>query len=167
MKTKSIFINISNHPSSGWSDEQKAAALDNANFDQLLVDIPFPNVSPEALSYDVYLLAKDVQSKAWHLADARGVDKLNVTCMVQGEASLCWYLTLLLNDWGVEVVVATTERVVVDNQDGSKTSAFRFVQFRRCGLDTNRHGLSCYKLTHSTSTDGGLRGGSERYSENK
>lgn len=164
--TKSIFINISNHPSAGWSDEQRAAALNNANFDQLLVDIPFPNVSPEATSHDIYLLAKTVKSKAWSVADMHGVDKLNITCMVQGEQTLCWYLTLLLNDWGVRVVVATTERVSVDNQDGTKTSAFRFVRFRKCGLDTNQHGLSCYKLTHQSS-GGGMYEDSERYSENK
>lgn len=163
---KSLFVNISNHPSSSWSDGQRGAALNNANFDQLLVDIPFPNVPPEASSYDIYIMAKDLKGKVWCLADNHGVDKLNVTCMVQGEATLCWYLTLLLNDWGVEVVVATTERIVTENNDGTKTSQFRFVRFRKCGLETNKHGLSGYKLAH-VGYGGGMYQDSERYSENK
>lgn len=113
-------LNISNHPSTKWTAAQvnAAKALDGRE----VVDFPFPNVPPTATIEDVMSLARDMLTKA--LATGERV------AMVQGEFSLTFGLTRMLLMGGVGVVVATTERKVIENADGTKTVTFEFVQFR-------------------------------------
>ena len=47
-----------------------------------------------------------------------------------GEMTFTYNLVQKLNSYGHYCVASTTERVAVENPDGSKTVQFEFVQFR-------------------------------------
>ncbi len=122
LKAKGIFINLTNHPSSGWSEEQRAAA---ERFGQI-VDVPFPSIDP---TWDT--------DKVRAVSDVIVKDIINrqpnaVLC--QGEFVSSHLITCQLLAHGIGVCVATTRRQVVEKTlpDGStqKISVFRFVHFR-------------------------------------
>lgn len=116
-----LFLNISNHPSAGWSENQRAAAGCD------IVDIKFPMVDPAADEEAIDGYAADVMSQVQELSK----DHCPVTAHVMGEMTLTMKLIEKLKDIGVTCVAATTERHVVDNPDGSRTATFNFVRFRR------------------------------------
>lgn len=113
-----MFINISNHASSKWSPEQLAAAGGT------VTDLPFPNICPRATPEAVHEIAREVLTEVLTRFPERG------TALVQGEFALCSELWRMLSVSGWKIVVATSERVSVDNGDGTKTARFDFVQFR-------------------------------------
>ncbi len=131
---KAIFANISNHPSSGWGEEQRRAALDLATttvalhhdsdlkvIEASIVDIPFPNVPPHLSSLEMFPLADAV---------VQTLPPETVVAMVQGEYVLSYILVHRLQEKGIVVVSATSERRVVDLGGGKKASEFQFVRFR-------------------------------------
>jgi len=122
-----VLVNISNHPSTGWSKEQKA---DFTN----IYDIPFPNIDPGWDSETVFQLAIEIKHKMIKTLDRSGIELYeDISIMLQGEFSFCYILKELLEEdhyWSF--VIPTTERVVTENPDGTKTSTFKFVQWRNC-----------------------------------
>lgn len=121
-----MFVNLSNHPSEKWSDQQKGMFSGG----HAIVDIPFPPVPASASMVEVHAMARDIV--AAHFIDpARGwTDGRKNRVMVQGEFSLTIELTRMLQALGWECVVACSERNTVDNDDGTKTTRFEFVRFR-------------------------------------
>jgi len=121
-----MFINISNHPSHTWSEEQKRAALEFASGP--IVDIPFPAVPPEADETAIGILAREIIDKIGSLPITDGPSAV----MVMGEYSLFWQIVSKLRYLvpGLPVVVATTQRIA-EEKDGVKVSRFEFVRFRR------------------------------------
>jgi hypothetical protein len=113
-----MFMNITNHPSTGWPEEQTKAALALADG---ILDIPFPNVPPAATLAEVEGMALDI---------AHQVPAGAVYALVQGEFTLAFELVRRLQARGIICLAATTERRVEVAPDGAKTSTFRFVQFR-------------------------------------
>lgn len=113
-----MFLNISNHPSSKWAPEQLSATGGE------VVDIPFPNVEPTATTAEITAMAISLTRLFCGRFPEKG------TALVQGEFSLCSELWRMLSAMGWRIVVATSERVSVENGDGTKTVSFRFVQFR-------------------------------------
>jgi len=117
-----VLISISNHPVSGWGEEQRAGWEE-------IIEIPFPNVLPED---DIIALAEKVISQvSTHL---RG--RVRLACdfvfFVAGEARLTYCLTdFFLRKEKARCVVATTRRESVEEvqTDGSvkKTAIFRFL----------------------------------------
>jgi len=120
------FVNISNHPSSGWSEEQKAAArrwgAAEPTTTSQIKDIPFPAIPPEA-DMDVVRRMADDMFKSIYTPNFRGAVHL------MGEQSFCFALSGMLIEAGITVLVSTTAREVVE-KDGVKTSTFKFVRFR-------------------------------------
>lgn len=118
-----VFLNLSNHPSAGWSDEQRAAALELA---PRIEDLPFPNVPPEADEKEVGRLTEQVLGR---------VPAGTSHAMVMGEFTLTYALVRGLLARGIVCVVATTQREKVETTTGTgeKTtvSRFRFERFRR------------------------------------
>ncbi len=119
---KSIFLNISNHPSSNWPKEQKEEAL---KFGEI-VDYPFPNVSPYISAEEILQLADKIYSE---------VRDMSPSCvMCSGEFTLCYSIVKRLRTDGFKVVAACTERIAREYIDKSgtikKESAFCFVRFR-------------------------------------
>lgn len=121
MKTTKKFINCSNHPSSKWSEAQLSAAKAYGE----IVDIPFPNVAPEATTAEVH----DLAFRLFCTISGQG----KVGCLVvhiMGEMTVVHYVVSQLQLAGVPCVASTTRRIVKELPDGSKVSQFEFVQFR-------------------------------------
>jgi len=116
-------VNFSNHPSSHWSETQLAAA---AHYGEVR-DLPFPSVEPALDENEILLLAERCAGAILRLDPA--------AVMCQGEFSLCFAVTQLLQQKGVTVLCACSERKAEEyvNEDGSagKRVEFSFVRFRR------------------------------------
>lgn len=122
MNTAKTFINFSNHPSTGWGEEQRNACGEGTN----IIDVKFPAVPSTATTSEVKALAeKCVEEILSHKP---------VAVMVAGEMTLVVAVVTLLQAHGVKVVSACSERVSIEsvgeNGEVTKTSVFRFVQFR-------------------------------------
>jgi hypothetical protein len=113
-----MFLNISNHASAKWSEAQLNAAR---KFGGEIKDVQFPNVSPGVSTEEVMTMAQSIVEVV--INDEPGI------AMVQGEFSLTFELSRMLLALGWQVVVATTERKVVEVAN-VKTTTFEFVQFR-------------------------------------
>ena len=128
-----MFINFSNHPSDKWTDKQREAALDisrelNDGLDEegiFIDDMPFPNISPTATSEEIYHLADDFSRKI----DNDAVAELTAV-HIMGEMTFVFSLVEMLQKRGFLCVASTSERKTIDNEDGTKTVLFDFVQFR-------------------------------------
>jgi hypothetical protein len=116
-----MFVNISNHPSSKWSTAQRSAA---EQLGGAIIDIPFPNIPATATRQEIAKLAKAMFADLVERYPTPGY------AMVAGGGTLCSLLILALSILGWEVVFACSERNTVENDDGSKTVRFDFVQFR-------------------------------------
>ena len=127
-----ILINLSNHPSSKWSESQKEG------WDEI-IDISFPNIPAEYSEMQVLDLVTEFSAKLGELANE--VEKKNspLNLCLMGEFSFCYLLKEVLEDnlegdvW--HFFIPTTERKVVEKQnpDGTtvKTSEFSFVRWRK------------------------------------
>ena len=69
-----MFVNFSNHPSQYWDNSQREASLDYGE----LIDIPFPQISPNANDGELEKLAQDGNTRDFrdlarlHVIAARG-----------------------------------------------------------------------------------------------
>lgn len=119
---KKVFINLSNHPSQKWSEEQKEAAQKYGE----IVDIPFPQINPEMTSTKVYNTAN------WwvkNILSAYNNDDI-VSIHVMGEMTFTHAFVKIATAHNIPCFASTTERVTTE-KDGVKTSVFQFVQFRQ------------------------------------
>lgn len=116
-----MLINLSNHPSSKWPANQLAQAAIHGE----IVDIPFPQVSPEGDFAYIQQLAEEYLSQILELTK----DK-TTTVHLMGEMNFTYCLVDLLREHGIPCVASTTQRNVVESADGQKVSVFQFVQFR-------------------------------------
>ena len=120
---KKTFLNISNHPSNMWNENQMAAA---GIFGEVR-DLKFPAVDPMADEEDVAALAAEVFDCAMKQNPA--------AVMCQGEFTLSFQLIRMFLEAGIPCVAACTARVAHEEvgPDGisRKTSTFEFVKFRR------------------------------------
>ena len=114
-----MFINLSNHPSSGWSLEQLKAAKKYGEG----IDLAFPNIEPSFTSKDVNELA-DVTAEGILEIDAHAV------VHIMGEMTFTFMVVTRLKEMGIKCIASTTERKTTYNDDGTKLSEFSFVKFR-------------------------------------
>lgn len=112
------FINFSNHPSACWSEEQRAAAF---LIGERIVDVPFPAVDPFA--------SKEEIDEKGRIYAERIAAMRPAAVMCQGEFTLSCRVIHLLQEQGIRVLAACTERDVKE-EDGKKISRFVFAQFR-------------------------------------
>lgn len=115
-----LFINFSNHPSSGWDEDQMAQAKRYGH----VVDLPFPQVDPMMASEQVRQLADQCVKDILEMGDEAGM-----TVHVMGEMTLVYHVVTALKQHGVCCVASTTERIATE-ANGTKVSEFRFVTFR-------------------------------------
>lgn len=117
-----MFINLSNHPSTNWSEQQINAAK---KIGGEIIDISFPNIDPHDSSSSIQVLALRYYDQIINLnPDA---------VMVSGEYTFTLRLYSMLRYHGVPTCVACTERKVEEIVHDGKTikkSTFEFVQFR-------------------------------------
>ncbi|MDD5043844.1 MAG: CRISPR-associated protein [Patescibacteria group bacterium] len=138
---ETIFINVSNHKSSRWSEEQRKAAGEMAD---RILDIAFPSVPPEATSQEVEAIADEILHRIWEISWANQIAPLaeesdseygpnRLIVHIMGEMVLTFKVLEALK--GVATCVAsTTKREAVEVvKDGSteKNTIFKFVQFRK------------------------------------
>jgi hypothetical protein len=118
-----ILINISNHPSARWSEEQKKG------WDRI-IDIPFPQISPEWGEETVHQMSYDIREQVEKMKAEVGIPFV----MMQGEFSLCYLLYEKLRNSGYKIAIPTTSREVIEETLPSgevvKRSVFKFVRWR-------------------------------------
>lgn len=113
------FINLSNHPSEGWSEEQLAAAQKYGE----IVDIHFPNIEPS-------FTTSMVNSLAGITVDTITALGKDITVHIMGEMTFTYAIVSRLKALGITCLASTTERNTITTPDGKKISEFKFVQFR-------------------------------------
>lgn len=112
-----MLLNLSNHPSSTWSEKQKIAAQAYGH----IHDMPFPNIDPHATPDQILLEAEK------HLTEIRKLDPKAVHLM--GELTFTFAMVKLLQQVGYLCLAATSDRNV-EVIDDKKVIFFNFVQFR-------------------------------------
>jgi hypothetical protein len=105
-----MFVNLSNHPSETWSERQKTAA---ESLGGPIVDEPFPEVPPNAITEEVEALAASTFQRIALSAPA--------AVLIQGEFTLTLALVRRFQEQGIPCYSATTARA----------PEFAFVQFRQ------------------------------------
>ena len=114
-----IFINLTNHPSTGWSKEQLKAAQQYGE----IVDISFPVIEP-------FFTKAEVEDLATVTVDGiKDLDE-NPVVHVMGEMTFTYAVVSRLKALSITCVASTTERLFKMMPDGKKVSEFKFVQFR-------------------------------------
>jgi len=130
MEKELVLINLSNHPSANWDEEQKREFLHleltpPGSPELKIIDVPFPNVDPNATLLDIMHIAIEI---------VKELEKYNYRfIMVQGEHTLTYQIVKELVAYRKKPVAATTQRIVTE-KDGVKTSIFKFVKFRQYNL---------------------------------
>jgi len=125
-----MLINLSNHPSQNWSEDQRQAAVQQYSE---IIDLPFPQIDPEATAKAVQELAVEYIDKIIRMlgyTDVYTFDFKANAVHVMGEMTFAFNVIKLLQQRGITCVASTTERNVIAEQDGKKTLIFKFVQFR-------------------------------------
>ncbi len=129
-----MLINLSNHPSHLWSEAQRQAAISKYHE---IVDLPFPQIDPEAGILSISELVEDYTAKCLNLlefTDELDFDSLNNAVHVMGEMTFTYNIVQKLEQKGVPCFASTTKRIVKE-EGGIKTSVFEFVQFRHYNLE--------------------------------
>lgn len=116
-----LLINLSNHPFSQWKEEQLCAAREYGD----IMDMPFPQVNPDATAEEVNSIADDLVDKIKVLGDDN-----DVVVHVMGEMGLTYKIVRKLGFLGIRCVCSTSYRVVKDQEDGRKIVEFHFERFR-------------------------------------
>ena len=115
-----ILVNVSNHPSKDWGPDQMSGW-------ERVVDVPFPNVFPSLEGDQIEDHLND--GGFWNSLPMNLEEDHQMVFFVAGEQVTTFWIVARLQARGFQVVSATTERVAVEN-DGVKTSTFRFVKWR-------------------------------------
>lgn len=120
------FINCSNHPISGWSEEQKQAVRD-IGFSKT-VDIPggLPHMDPLASTQEIEQIADQLFKTM--------LEQVPGAVFLAGEYTLVASLLIRLQKAGIRCYAATTQRVTQETQQADGTtkreSLYRFAQWR-------------------------------------
>lgn len=116
-----MLINLSNHPSDKWSEGQTMASRQYGE----VVDLPFPQVDPEADTQSIQLLAEEYLAQIQQMANPT-----EAVIHIMGELNLTYALVNLLKAAGYTCVASTSTREVYEDEPGKKTVFFKFVRFR-------------------------------------
>ncbi len=120
-----MLLNLSNHSVVNWSDKQLKIAEEQFG---KTVDIPFPQINPQADETEIIELAKSYFSVCKEKIK-NSDDKVNAVHLM-GEYTFVFALANMLINSGITCVVSTTERNTVEI-GGKKISEFKFVKFRK------------------------------------
>lgn len=118
-----IFLNLSNHPFSTWSEKQLAEAKQLGE----LREMNFPEIDPRSSEEDVMKLASEYFENIRQIEVNEGKE---VVVHLMGEMNFTYALVEQLKSEGITAYASTTQRVVKDLGEGKKESTFEFVRFR-------------------------------------
>ncbi len=113
-----MLLNLSNHPSSNWSDKQLKIA--KAQFGTIK-DMVFPIIDPSWSSKEVKGFAKKFLESI--------LTKRPEAVHIMGEMTFTFFLVQKLQQAGIRCVASTSDRKV-EERKGKKIVHFDFVQFR-------------------------------------
>ena len=116
-----MLINLSNHPSSKWSEEQLLAAKEYGE----VTDLSFPIVDPSGDEIYMHGLVDEYEEKIKDMA----VD-YDFTIHVMGEMNFTYSFVKRMQCLGIKCVASTTKRIVKELKSGEKITKFQFVRFR-------------------------------------
>lgn len=116
-----MLVNFSNHPSRYWDCRQKEASRIYGK----LIDMPFPQIAPNATDEELQMLAKIYVQRITSLADFP-----TITVHIMGEMTFAFMVVEKLKELGIKCIASTTERITSYSEDGTKLSEFSFVKFR-------------------------------------
>lgn len=117
-----MLINLTNHPSSRWSDKQKATAEVYGE----IVDMPFPVIDEAGDEKYIATLADEYLNKIVNLSDTQ-----SVVVHLMGEQTFSYALIKRLREHGITCVASTTKRIVKEEVPGKKSEViFQFERFR-------------------------------------
>lgn len=111
-----MLLNLSNHPSSNWTELQLAAAGGN------VVDLAFPQVAPDGDEAYIEQLANDYYNIINAMSNIEAVH-------IMGEMNFTYALVSKLKAHNIRCLASTTKRETVE-ENGVKISKFNFVRFR-------------------------------------
>ncbi len=117
-----MIINFTNHPLKKWDKNQQKIA--KKEFDEI-EDIKFPNIPPDADKKYISELANKYLKTI--------LEKKPQAVHIQGEFTFTFKMVSLLQKNNIKCLASTTERIVNENPDGSRTYNFKFVRFREYG----------------------------------
>lgn len=122
-----MLINLSNHPSSQWTDQQMQTAQ-QAYGD--VTDLAFPQIPPSWGRGEVVDLAQTYAKELQALVNGQPSETKASAVHLMGEMSFTFALVAMLQKIGITPILSTTARNTIDHEDGSKTFYFDFVRFR-------------------------------------
>lgn len=114
-----MLINLTNHPLDKWDIHQQELA---EKIYGKIVDIQFPNIPPDADEIFVENLANEYLLKI--------LEYKPQAVHIQGEFTFTYKMVSLLREQNIKCIASTTERLMHENPDGSRTYKFKFVRFR-------------------------------------
>lgn len=117
-----VFLNLSNHPSTNWSEEQLAAACECGE----IQDLPFPNIDENLDEAGIDALTDEYLEKIRELTGGEPC-----TVHIMGEMTFTYVLVNKLKAEGYTCVASTSWRDVEIQPDGSKQTRFHFCRFRK------------------------------------
>ncbi len=123
---KKLFINLSNHPYSQWSEAQLKAAEQYGE----LIELSFPQIDPTISGKEIGDIVRDYTSQILDYAKTSVV-----TVHVMGEMCFVYQLVKQLQSLGIRCVCSTSFRMVRDEGDGKRYVEFQFNRFRSYGTD--------------------------------
>lgn len=122
-----MLINLTNHPSVQWSENQiKAAEMYGE-----IVDLPFPYVDPMWDLEKIKQIAAIFEEKVFQLLQQE--KNGNNAVHLMGELTLCYELIKRLQKMGIRCIASTSQRNTVTNGN-SKISEFNFCRFREYNI---------------------------------
>lgn len=120
-KVSNILINLSNHPYSQWSEEQKEAAKIYGE----CKDLPFPQIDPMSDEKDIEKRVEEFANKIFEIAQEK-----NVTVHIMGEMAFTFSIITRLKAEGIRCICSTSYRIVKDEGNGKRYVEFQFKRFR-------------------------------------
>ena len=118
-----MLINLTNHPSSLWSDKQ----LEAARVYEEIIDMPFPAIDETDDETYISTLADEYHQKILDIAKEN-----SVTVHLMGELTFTFALLKRLQEHGIPCVASTSKRMVNEETPGRKGEViFQFERFRR------------------------------------
>jgi len=121
-----MLVNLSNHNSSLWSEQQTNAA---SKYGEIL-DIRFPSVDPIGDEKYIWKLAEEYSDIV--LRRLGNSDPRTSAVHIMGEMTATFAIVSILQAKGIKCIASTSERVTHISADDptTKISSFKFVRFR-------------------------------------
>lgn len=118
---KKLLINLSNHPSAEWQEEQRQAA----HIYGTCIDMSFPQIDPSADDDQMESIVEKYTQQVKEYTKTH-----EVTVHIMGEMCFTYRLIKRLSAIGIKCICSTSYRLVHDEGNGKRYVEFHFKKFR-------------------------------------